>query len=60
MARHSEEIISENDFGSDLGAVLGTLLESKSILDAILKALAKRSFIRYSSELAFGLHLKGF
>ena len=60
MARHSEEIISGNDFGSDLGAVLGSLLESKSILDAILKALAKRSFMRYSSELTFGLDLKGF
>ena len=60
MARHSEEIIFENDFGSDLGAVLGTLLESKSILDTILKALAKRSFMRYSSKLTFGLDFKGF
>ena len=45
MARHSEEIIFGNDFASDLGAVWGTLLDPKSISEAILKAVARGSVV---------------
>ena len=45
MARHSEEIIFGNDFASDLGAVWALILDLKSILDAILKAVARGSVV---------------
>ena len=39
------EIIIGNDFGSDLGAVWGLLLDPKSISEAILQAVARGSVV---------------
>ena len=50
----------KNRFWSDLGLLWEVILEPKLVLEAILKAFAKRSLIWYPSEEDVGLFLNGF
>ena len=60
FASRGRAISCFNWFGADLGLLWEVMLEPKLVLEAILKAFAKRSLIWYPSEVDFGLILNGF
>ena len=60
FASRGRALICFNRFGADLGLLWEVMLEPKLVLEAILKAFAKRSLIWYPSEVDFGPILEGF